>query len=316
MKSRETFSQTGHAAAVNPRSAARTAGVVPALLGALLFIAPLTLRADDEIDRTLEMPSDGLLFVENLAGTVEFVAWDQPEVQVRGEAGRSVEEIEFTSTAKGVQVRVINRKGDRRIDGTDLYFRMPAQASVEAETVSADIVLSGSRGENVILRTVSGDLRVDASPQRLELNSVSGDVEFEGAVSRSTIETVSGEIVIVGAQSEVTASTVSGDVSLEGGELSRGRFEAVSGDLILSLSLADGGRLSCDSMSGDVTISLPSSQQAEFSAQSYSGDIHTDFGKSVRVSKGPGVVLEHREGENGAKIRIESFSGDVSIRRR
>jgi len=316
MKSRKPLGQAGHAAVGSPRPAARTPGVAPVLLGALLLAAPLALFADEEIDRTLEMPPDGLLFVENLAGTVEFVAWDRAEVQVRGEAGRSVEEIEFTSTAKGVQVRVINRKGDRRIDGTDLYFRMPVQASVEAETVSADIVLSGSRGENVILRTVSGDLQVDASPQRLELNSVSGDVEFEGEVSRSSVETVSGEIVIVGANGEVTASTVSGDVSLDGGELSRGRFEAVSGDLILSLSLADGGRLSCDSMSGDVNLSLPSSQQAEFSAQSFSGDIHTDFGKSVRVSKGPGVVLEHREGENGAKIRIESFSGDVSIRTR
>jgi DUF4097 and DUF4098 domain-containing protein YvlB len=316
MKVREHFSQTGYRIAGLLRPVAWTPHVVPGLLGALLVAAPLTLAAEEEIDRSLDMPDAGLLFVENLAGTLEFVAWDRPEVQVRGEAGRSVEEIEFTSTANGVQVRVINRKGDRRIDGTDLYFRMPAAASVEAETVSADIRLSGSRGESVILRTVSGDLEVDASPQRLELNSVSGDVGFEGDVSRSNIETVSGEIVIVGANGEVTASTVSGDVSLDGGDVSQGRFEAVSGDLILSLSLADGGRLSCDSMSGDVKLSLPSSQQAEFSAQSFSGDIHTDFGKSVRVSKGPGVVLEHREGENGAKIRIESFSGDVSIRTR
>ena len=55
-----------------------------------------------------------------------------------------------------------------------------------------------------------------------------------------------------------------------------------------------------------VKLSLPSSQEAEFSAQSFSGDIHTDFGKSVRVSKGPGVVLEHREGDNGAKIRVRN----------
>jgi len=316
MKFREPFSLAGHAAADSPRPVPRTRGVACMVFGALLFAAPFALFANEEIERTLEMPVNGLLSVENLAGTVEFVAWDRPEVQVRGEAGSSVEEIQFTSTSSGVQVRVINRKGDRRIDGTDLYFRMPAEASVEAETVSADIVVSGSRGENLILRTVSGDLEVDASPQRLELNSVSGDVEFEGEVSRASFETVSGEITIVGAHGEVTANTVSGDVSLDGGEVTRGRFEAVSGDLILALSLADGGRLTCDSMSGDVRLSLPSSQKAEFGAQSFSGDIHTDFGKSVRVSKGPGVVLEHREGDNGAKIRIESFSGDVSIRRR
>jgi len=69
-------------------------------------------------------------------------------------------------------------------------------------------------------------------------------------------------------------------------------------------------------MSGDVNLSLPSSQQAEFTAQSFSGNIRTDFGKSARVSHGPGVVLEHRQGDNGARIRLESFSGDISIRSR
>lgn len=308
MKSRTFFSP-----AARDRSAPRLPAV---LLSALALALPVSCWSAEEIDRTLEMPADGLLFVENVAGTVEFVAWDRPEVQVRAEPGSSVDNIEITSTAKGVQVRVINRKGQRRIDDTELYFRMPEAASIEAETVSADIRVSGSRGGYVILRTVSGDLQVDAEPQRLELNSVSGDVEFEGAVGRSSIETVSGEIVIVGASGEISASTVSGDVSLDAGQLERGRFEAVSGDLILSLSLADGGRLACDSMSGDVKLSLPADQQAEFTAQTFSGDIRTDFGKSVRVSKGPGVVLEHRQGENGAKIRIESFSGDVAIRSR
>jgi DUF4097 and DUF4098 domain-containing protein YvlB len=292
------------------------AALPPTLLGMLLGVAPLALSAEVEIDRALEMPADGLVAVENVAGKVEFIAWDRAEVQVRGEAGDTVEEVEISSTSQGVQVRVVNRKGERRIDGTDLYLRIPEGASVEAETVSADISVSGSRGDAVILRTVSGDLQVDASPRRAELASVSGDVEFDGEVARSSIETVSGEIVIVGAMGEVTASTVSGDVSLEGGEVSLGRFEAVSGDLILSLSLADAGRLTCDSMSGDVNLSLPASQQAEFTAQSFSGSIHTDFGKSARVSHGPGVVLEHREGDNGARIRLESFSGDISIRRR
>lgn len=301
-----------------PRSGSkrRTRLLLATLLGTLAIAVPQLATADAEIDRTLEMPADGLVFVENVAGRVEFIAWDRPEVQVQGKAGESVEEVAISSTSQGVQVQVVNRKGERQIDGTDLYLRIPQGASIEAETVSADISVSGSRGATVILRTVSGDLEVAASPGRVELSSVSGDVEFEGGVARSSIETVSGEIVIVGAAGEISASTVSGDVSLEGGDVSLGRFEAVSGNLILSLSLADAGRLTCDSMSGDVNLSLPSSQQAEFTAQSFSGSIHTDFGKSARVSQGPGVVLEHREGDNGARIRLESFSGDISIRSR
>lgn len=288
-------------------------GLGMASLAAVLFAPPTALAG--EIDETLQIAADGLVALENVAGRVEFEAWDRSEVQVRGETGSSVEKVEIAPTSSGVQVRVVNRKGESRIDGTDLYLKVPATARIEAETVSADITARGIRGDSLVLRTVSGDLQVEGAPGRLDLQSVSGDVEFDGGSSRSSIETVSGEIVIVGASGEINASTVSGDLSLEAGEVTRGRFEAVSGDLVLSLSLAADGRLTCDSMSGDVRLSLPGTQQAEFTAQTFSGDIHSDFGSAARVSKGPGVSLEHREGDSGARIRIETFSGDVTIRK-
>jgi DUF4097 and DUF4098 domain-containing protein YvlB len=281
---------------------------------AVLLTAPLASFAGEDIDETLDMQANGLVQVENIAGVIEFATWDKEQVQIRGEAGDTVEEVEITSNANGVQVRVHNRKNKRNTDDTDLFLRIPAAASIEADGVSADITVRGNRGESILLNTVSGDLEVDARPQRMELQSVSGDVEFVGEVARSTVETVSGEIGIVGASGEVSLSTVSGDVTLEGGKLSRGRFESVSGDLTLELSLEEGGRLTCDSMSGDVNLRLPSSQQAAFTAQSYSGGIKTDFGKSSSVSKGPGVMLEHRQGDNGAKVRLETFSGDITIR--
>jgi len=284
------------------------------IFGTVALMIPLAGFGGEEIDEALAMPADGLVQVENLAGMIEFATWDKAEVQIRGEAGDSVEEVEITSSAKGVQVRIHNRKGKRNIDGTDLFLRVPATASIEADGVSSDMTVTGSSGESIMLNTVSGDIEVDASPQRIELQSVSGDVEFAGKVDRSTVETVSGEIAIVGASGEVSLSTVSGDVTLEGGALTRGRFESVSGDLVLELSVQDGGRLSCDSMSGDVKLRLPASQQAEFTAQSYSGGINTEFGKSSSVSKGPGELLRYRQGDNGAQVRLETFSGDITIR--
>jgi DUF4097 and DUF4098 domain-containing protein YvlB len=199
-------------------------GSIRILISVFALTLPFSATAGEDIDETLGIPEDGLVAVENLAGSVEFVAWDRAEVQIRGEAGDTVEDVEIGSTASGVTVRIINRSGERQIDGTDLYLRVPEAASIEAETVSADISVSGSHGKAISLRTVSGDLQVDASPQRIELKSVSGDVEFEGSVPRSAIETVSGEIVVVGAHDEIAASTVSGDLSLEAGEVRRGAF--------------------------------------------------------------------------------------------
>lgn len=290
--------------------------LIAAGLGAMAVMLPVTAVTGEEIDKTLDMSNDGLVQVENMVGIIEFSGWDRSEVQIRGEAGDDVEEVEITSTATGVKIRVHNRSGKRNIEGTNLYLRIPQSASIEADSVSADITVSDNLGERILLNTVSGDLEIDASPELLEMHSVSGDVEFRGTASRSSAETVSGEIALVGPSGEISINTVSGDVSLEAGEVSRGRFESVSGDMTLTLSLGDGGRLSCDSMSGDVKLRLPASQQAEFTAQSYSGDINSEFGSSTRVSKDPGQMLRHKEGDNGAEIRLETFSGDVYIRSR
>ena len=97
---------------------------------ALLMATPWPLAADAEIDRTEAMPADGLVYVENTAGSIEFVTWDRDAVQLRGETGDQVEEVAVRSTANGLQIRVVNRSGARRIDGTDLYLKVPATASL------------------------------------------------------------------------------------------------------------------------------------------------------------------------------------------
>lgn len=289
---------------------------IAAGLGSAAIMAPVAAWCGEDIDRTIPLEAEGLVRVENLAGQIEFIGWDRPEVQLRGELGDSVEELVVDTSSAGVTIRVRNRKGKRNVDATDLFLRLPQSASIEADSVSADISVSENNGQSVLLNTVSGDLEIEASPQKMELHSVSGDIEFDGSSSRSTVETVSGEITLVGPSGEVSVNTVSGDVTLEADEVNRGRFESVSGDMTLSLALGDGGRLSCDSMSGDVKLRLPESQQAEFTAQSYSGNINSEFGKSDKVSRGPGEMLRHRVGDNGAQIRLETFSGDVHIRSR
>jgi len=291
---------------------ARPVLIWPAL--ALLF--PLTGYSGQDLDETRDMAADGHVLIENLAGSVEVTVWNKAKIEIKGELGDDVEEVEISATGNGIQIRVRNEGKRHNIDDTDLYLRVPIAASIEVETISADIDINGSEGESIVLSTVSGDVEADASPRRLEIQSVSGEVEFVGSISRSSVETVSGDISLSGGvHGEIEISTVSGDVSLIAEEVNRGRFESVSGDMKLDLAINDNGRLASESMSGNVDLRLPAAQQAGFTVQTYSGDIRSDFGESARVSRGPGSVLKYQEGNNGALIRLESFSGDIHIRR-
>lgn len=283
----------------------------------LLLAAPLTALAASEIDSTHSIPADGLVQVENVAGSIEFTVWDRSEVHVRGRVADDVEEVEIEATANGLRVEVRNKRNQRNIDATHLHLKVPVGASIEAEGVSADLSISGSMGDSLSFSTVSGDVEVEADASRVELASVSGDVEFEGTAERMNAESVSGDVTLIGVRNEVEASTVSGDVTMEGGDIDSGRFETVSGEINLMLELRDGGRLNCDAMSGDINLRLPASQQASFSAQSYSGSINTEFGDPKHHSKSPsGSILKAQVGDSGARIRLETFSGDISIRSR
>lgn len=287
-----------------------------ALLALLALAFTTVAQARTEINEIRQVSPDGRIQVDNMAGSIKVSSWDRPEVEIRGELGDRVDELEITETSGGLRIRVHNQNNQRRLDESHLRLQVPVGVSLELESISADMLVEGLENSSIVASSVSGDIEISATTGHLEAESVSGDVTFNGQAPRVTVETVSGEVDVKGVSGEVRVTTVSGDLLLQGDVVTLGRFETVSGDLEANLQVGDGGRLSADSMSGDVTILLPASQQAEFSAQTYSGDIRTDFGTVSRESGGPGRSLDYTAGNNGAVIRIESFSGDARLKKR
>lgn len=290
-------------------------GRVIALFLTVVFLSPLTLLAETEVDESRPLAADGSVSVENEFGEIRIEGWDRDEVRISGYLSEDVRELEIKESGNGLRIRV-DYYDRRSIDSAELELLVPKTASVEASSVSGDIDAAGLSGDALELNTVSGDLVVAATVGRLGLNSVSGDVEFTGSADRADVETVSGEVELIGVTGEIEATTVSGDVTVDGGMLSIGEFEAVSGDIELHVSLEDGGRINVSSMSGDIELYLPGDQEAEFFAQTFSGDIDSAYGRVSNVKHGPGSRLEHQEGSNGSTINLNSFSGDVTIEKR
>jgi len=286
------------------------------VLVVLTMAAPVSAQALTDIEENRPISSDGRIQIDNMAGSIKVSSWDKPEVEVRGQLGDRVDELEIAEISGGLRIRVLNQNNQRRLDETHLRLQVPRGVSLELESISADITVQGLDNSSILAGSISGDIDIAADSGQLEVESVSGDVTFFGKALCVTIETVSGEIDAQGVEDEVRVTTVSGDLVLQGGAVSLGRFETVSGDLELNLQVTDGGRLNADSMSGDVTLVLPGSQQAEFMAQTFSGDLRTEFGVVSSESGSRGRSLEFTAGNNGASIRIESFSGDARLSKR
>ena len=274
----------------------------------------------ENVDVTKASSANPTVEIDNLAGSVKITGWDQEEIRVTGVLGDDTEGLEFSGgrDSFSIEVEIPDSYGRRRRDlDSDLEIWVPVGSSLDVETVSADIRVSGVNG-NLELESVSGEVTVDGAPSSADIETVSGNIEVSGSQTRVTAESVSGTIELAGVAERVDAATVSGSIEVRAGDIKQGRFEAVSGSVRFSGALSPGARLSADSHSGNVVLDLPAGTSARFQVETFSGNIHNDFGggEAERTSRyAPGQRLDFTLGSGDAQVRIETFSGSVTLRR-
>ena len=293
------------------------------LLAALGAASAASAAPPTNVDEHRAVDPQGQIEVINVAGRIEVVGWDKPELAVTGTLGSGVEKLDITTAGTRTTVRVVshsshgitlgwnvNSSGDAK-----LVLHVPTRSSLTAQLVSSDLVVSGIAGDQDV-RTVSGDVHT-AAQREVRIHSVSGDVKLgAGAESRRIeIGTVSGDLLVNGGGGELTVNTVSGDGILKVGAASRVAIKTVSGDFHVALGLAADGRFEAESVSGDLNVDFAGGlPPAEYDLQTFSGDLDTCTGrKGEREGYGPSHRLNFREGAATARVRVDTKSGDVHL---
>jgi hypothetical protein len=273
----------------------------------MLTIALFTLAAlsqGPDFSWSGELGAGKRLTVKNISGDIRIEPASGNSVSVTGvkKAGRHGDpkdvEIRQVKTGDGMTVCVVypgSRNDDEGCDGrggnrgdrwenndtrVDFTVQLPSGAALSAMTVSGDVRGRGIRGA-VEARTVSGDVSLsDIDGQVVDAQTVSGDVLLED----------------VGA-TEVTGHTVSGTVEFSGQIRPRGDYDFKS-------------------LSGDVVMRIPKNAGAEVTGSTFSGDFRSSFALTIRTtSRYTGSQrINGTIGDGSARIRVESFSGDVAIR--
>lgn len=290
--------------------------------GAGLALASAVAFAATPINETRPLDPRGTLEVENVKGRIEVRAWDRPEVRIQGSLGQGVEKLEIEGDRSRLAVRVRYPKrsgwnwGEERSEPTELRLMVPRLASLDLESVAAEVDVEGVASRDLAIESVSGDVRVAAAPGEADIESVSGDLHLTLNSADVSAQTVSGDLMLRGRlDGEVHAETVSGnvDVSVLQSRLRRVSAAAVSGDVVIRTALASDARVNVETVSGDVRLRLPRDVAATVRAESFSGDLRAPGVSVQRPKHGPGASFEHRYGSGSADVRIETFSGDATL---
>lgn len=297
----------------------KTARILPLLLSLSIGQA----LADTPINLTHNATPNARISVSNVKGAVTITAWDRNQVQVGGHLGEGAKPLAIEGSDSNMTIRVesqgksgwFNWNNENSMGSTTLDIRVPKGASLDVDVVSAPLGIDGIEGGKIKANTVSGKARVNARSPSIDVDSVSGSIELAGNADRVALQTVSGDILAPNVGSEAELQTVSGRVRVSGGPWRKLNLSTVSGDVQLAGDLAANGTFDVDSMSGDVQVQVPANLSAVIHANTFSGDLRSDFGTVQKVEHGPGSELQTTAGSGSAKMKIETFSGDLRIRR-
>ena len=278
--------------------------------------------AAQPIDANRKASAGARVEISNVRGRVDVRAWDRGEVAIKGSLGEG-SKLSFTGSDDHVVVKVVTEAGNFSWWGgsgpkedTVLTVSVPRAAVLDIDTVSADIDIEGIAGARELeAESVSGDQRVRADADRVELASVSGDVDLESTARMLSVETVSGDIEARGISGRIDAESVSGRIDLDATRIDDVSAATVSGDVELRTGAIGTGRIKVESMSGEVDLLLPGNISARIEAKSFSGKIASSFGQVEEEEHGPGSSLSTVAGKGDAQITLESFSGDVTLRK-
>ena len=267
---------------------------------------------DQTIEKTFTVEGMPRLRVQNVSGETAIRVGEPGQVRVvarkrvkggsADRAKRLLENVEVRIEQKGNDIFVEPHLYEQERSWLDLFrgkrFRVdfeitvPRETAVNAQTVSGDLDLNGTRG-----------------PARVE--SVSGDVNIEDVQGPMRIKSVSGDVHLGDYYGAVEGSSVSGDVEIRG-RVRACELHTVSGDISIDLEPESGGRESrLKTISGDVDVGmLTSSCVCEY--HTASGDLECEApARIMREGRKDRTVIL---GDGRSRLSVRTVSGDLTIR--
>jgi len=291
----------------------RTLGTAALLLAALATLAP-DAAAQERVNERRALDATGSVKLYSLFGAVRVVGWEHDSVAVTGTLGPG-ERLHFGGTARGMKVAVESPEaGAAR--GARLVVRVPARARVWVKTSGAEITVQGVSG-GLDLYSVAAPIRVAGSPRELNAEAMDGAITIDGSPDWLRAKTATGAITLRGAANDARLSSVGGAIAVEGGPVTRGAFENVTGSIRYAGGVERGASLTFDTHSGGVELQLPHPVAADFDVTVVADTIENHIVTPARPVAGRdarGRELHFATGESGARVTVRSFKGRVVLR--
>lgn len=262
------------------------------------------------VDRRLAIDPHASIRIFNLTGSTRVTGWDRDSIAVTGNVPRGAGTFFIGGAGAGAKLGVSSDSLDA--PGATLDVFVPRGATVWVKSSTADVTLAGVEGD-VDISTVSGNIRAEGAPRRLNAEAMDGSIDLATRAAITRAKTASGSITLQGGGGDVTASSVSGAIRYRGAhKVLVGRIETITGPVTFEGTVIRGGTLSIETHDGMVDVTVPRDQLADFDLTTFGGSVTNALtgGGSV-VPKGKPIRFS--SGAGGATVTVRTFKGNVRV---
>jgi len=251
------------------------------------------------------------LDVNNFGGEIVVRTWNQNNVRVRA-SHSSRSRVEVSTSASTVMIRSQGRRGPPSI--VDLDITVPTWMGMSLSGTYTDISVENAGGA-VTAESVQGDIAVTGGTGNINLKSVEGGVTLAKTRGRIEVNSVQGDIVITEAVGDITVETVDGDIILSKVDAANVEVNTVDGNITHDGTIKNGGSYRFATHDGDITVVIPPNAYVSGSYSTFDGEFDASFAvDTVRAGRHRYTFTIGR-GSNPARIELETFDGNLKLRR-
>lgn len=276
-----------------------------------LFLAALLLGAPTSARDTLIQVREGdHLVLKGFSGAVEVEGWGRSEVRARADAEEALL-FQFSRSGSRIDLEVLDRKNRNRTE--ELILLVPSWMEVDVSGANLDVAVKGLSG-GVRVRSLKGDLILQDLSGIVEASTVEGSIDASGLGGTARLKTGNDDITIVESRAELYLESVSGDIDLRRSAAPGIEARTTDGDVDFSGRLSPDGAYGFHTHSGELTVTLDPPVDADVTVLAYEGDFRSDFPVRTRGFR-TGQNLVFTIGAGGARVVLEAFDGEVTLRR-
>jgi DUF4097 and DUF4098 domain-containing protein YvlB len=281
------------------------------MLASLTIAALAALAGVQQTDTIVSLQGATRLALENRGGQVVVTTWDRDAVRIQAEhAERTWIEVERDGDV--IEIQAGTRRGPPTV--IDYAITVPPSLDLDIEGLQTAVTIEGVAGE-VEVETLEGDIHIRGGRGSIIAETTNGEVTIEDAEGVVEMAAVAGGVTVTNSSGEILAETVMGPITIEGVTARIVEAATVSGRILYDGTIEEGGRYSFGAHAGRIELVLPAGVNAEVTAVSLAGEIRADY-PGAPTEFAPRKRSSFTLGSGGARIEAETFSGDITMRRR